>query len=249
MPPGRRGPRSDIDVRRRLIDTAENLLGAQPWEPVSLRAIAREAGVAPAALMHYFPTREDLLEALLAKRFGTVRTSMRNRLTALIEQQAPVRVEDVVAAAIQPVVDVVDADPLGGFRWVRIFNHLALIQSPVWTKTVNEPGLVRLYLKAAARAMPNLTDVEVQRRTMISLNSALTTLANADLDAYGRPLDANGLDPLFVEQLLLFTSAGLAAVPPAKSATKSGRRPTKPNRKAPRGASRGGRAANSAKGS
>jgi AcrR family transcriptional regulator len=238
MPPGRRGPRSDIDVRQLLIDTAESLIGAQPWEPVSLRAIAREAGVAPAALLHHFATRDELLEALLAKRFGAVRTAMTTRLTTLIEQDGVVGVEDIVAATIQPVVDVVDADPVGGFCWVRIFNHLALIQSPVWTKTVNEPGLVGLYLKAAARAMPNLTDVEVQRRTMISLNSALTTLANADLDAYGRPLDADGLDPLFVEQLLLFTSAGLAAVLPAKPARKARRTSATPKPRGNRGASR-----------
>ena len=249
MPAGRRGPRSDIDVRRLLIDTAESLLGAQPWEPVSLRAIAREAGVAPAALLHYFATREELLEALLAKRFGAVRTSMTARLTTLIEQDGAVAVEDIVAAAIQPIVDVVDADPVGGFCWVRVFNYLALIQSPVWTKTVNEPGLARLYLKAAARAMPNLTDVEVGVRTMISLNSALTTLANADLDAYGRPLGTEGLDPLFVEQLLLFTSAGLAAVLPPKPARRARRASATPNRRGNRGASPRGQAPRSTKGS
>ena len=39
--------------------------------------------------------------------------------------------------------------------------------------------------------------------------SMLAALAGADLPAYGQPLGPDGLDPAFVEQLAVFTSAGL----------------------------------------
>ena len=44
---GRRGPRNDVDVPTMLLDTAERLFGPQSMHEVSLRAVAREAGVAP----------------------------------------------------------------------------------------------------------------------------------------------------------------------------------------------------------
>ena len=47
MTMGRRGPRNDVDVPTMLLDTAERLFGPQSMHEVSLRAVAREAGVAP----------------------------------------------------------------------------------------------------------------------------------------------------------------------------------------------------------
>ncbi|WP_157900991.1 TetR/AcrR family transcriptional regulator [Mycobacterium terramassiliense] len=205
-------------MRTLLIDTAERLWGAEPREAVSLRAIAREAGVAPGALTHHFADRGDLLEALIAKRFGAVAEATSVRLTALIEQEAPVGVDDVIVAALQPLIDVVNADPVSGFWWLRVFCNLGLMGSPVWRKAiVAQTELEHLYSAAAARAMPNLTDIEVRSRTVIALFSAMAALANADSEGLGHPLGPDGLDPLFVQQLLLFTSAGLAATPFPKS--------------------------------
>lgn len=39
----------------------------------------------------------------------------------------------------------------------------------------------------------------------------LVVLAGGDLAGYGRPLGEDGLDPAFVEQLAVFTSAGFKA--------------------------------------
>lgn len=211
----RRGPRVDVDVRALLIDTAERMLGTQARESVSLRAIAREAGVTPAALSHHFTERDDLLEAVVMKRSSQVMQANSARFTALITQSEPVTIEAVVSASLRALIDVVNDDPVGGFHWLRVVTQLALNGDPLFYRLVTSHGnMPKLYIAAAGRAMPNLTDVEVRRRTTIALYLAMVALANADLEGWGSPLGPDGLDPLFVEQLLVFTSAGLAAVPP-----------------------------------
>jgi len=52
------------DLRRALIDAAGRLLEAEGPSALSLRAVAREAGVSPAAPYHHFKDKGELLEAV-----------------------------------------------------------------------------------------------------------------------------------------------------------------------------------------
>src|SRR3954469_22003899 len=52
------------DLRRALIDAARRILEAEGPAALSLRAVAREAGVSPAAPYHHFKDKVELLEAV-----------------------------------------------------------------------------------------------------------------------------------------------------------------------------------------
>jgi len=52
------------DLRRGLIEAAQRLLEAQGADALSLRAVAREAGVSPAAPYHHFKDKNELLDAV-----------------------------------------------------------------------------------------------------------------------------------------------------------------------------------------
>jgi len=52
------------DLRRALIDAARRVLEAEGPSALSLRAVAREAGVSPAAPYHHFRDKGELLEAV-----------------------------------------------------------------------------------------------------------------------------------------------------------------------------------------
>lgn len=52
------------DLRRALVDAARRLLEAEGPSALSLRAVAREAGVSPAAPYHHFKDKAELLEAV-----------------------------------------------------------------------------------------------------------------------------------------------------------------------------------------
>ena len=52
------------DLRRGLTEAAQRLLDTQGVDALSLRAVAREAGVSPAAPYHHFKDKNELLDAV-----------------------------------------------------------------------------------------------------------------------------------------------------------------------------------------
>jgi AcrR family transcriptional regulator len=64
------------DLRRALLKAAERLVIREGPAQVSIRAIAREAGVSHAAPYHHFADREALLAAVAGSGFDRLRTAM-----------------------------------------------------------------------------------------------------------------------------------------------------------------------------
>ena len=80
------------DLRRALVDAARRLLEAEGPSALSLRAVAREAGVSPAAPYHHFKDKAELLDAvaqegweILGQQMAEAKTSTTGmqQLTAL----------------------------------------------------------------------------------------------------------------------------------------------------------------------
>jgi AcrR family transcriptional regulator len=208
--PRRRGPRVDVDVREALLDTAEELFGTAGVEVVSMRAVARAAGVAPAALTHHFPSKRALVEAVVLRRARPVGDGVRTRLRDL-QGRDDLTARDLVDAVLVPFVDELDREPVGGVRWLKILVTLALNEDEIVTRElVNDVDVTELFVGAAS-SVPRLRDTVVGQRAGIAMFSMLEALAGADLGGYGRPLGADGLDPAYVEQLAVFTSGGLEA--------------------------------------
>jgi AcrR family transcriptional regulator len=211
-PPRRPGPRSDVDVPTALLDAAEQLFGSASVDAVSLRAVARAAGVAPAALTHHFPDKTALVEAVLRRRADPVGQEVRDRLTALVEADEDPVVRDLVEAVVHPFVAVLNAEPVAGLAWMKLFTSLGLSEEPMWLRGVGRaPSIADLYAQVLQRALPGVRGDELYRRVGIAMYSLLSALAGVDLAGYGHPISSEGLDPRFVDQLVVFTSAGLAA--------------------------------------
>jgi AcrR family transcriptional regulator len=65
------------DLRRALVDAARRLLEAEGPTALSLRAVAREAGVSPAAPYHHFKDKAELLDAVAQEGWDMLEESMR----------------------------------------------------------------------------------------------------------------------------------------------------------------------------
>jgi AcrR family transcriptional regulator len=208
--PRRRGPRVDVDVREALLDTAEELFGTAGVDVVSLRAVARAAGVAPAALTHHFPSKRALVEAVVLRRGRPVGDDVRRRLGELRDRDT-LAARDLVEAVLIPFVDELNREPVRAVRWLKILVTLALNEDDIVSQElVNGVDVVELFL-GAAQAVPGLRDNVAGQRAGIAMFSMLTALAGADLGGYGRPIGPDGLDPAYVEELAVFTSGGLEA--------------------------------------
>jgi Transcriptional regulator len=65
------------DLRRALVDAARRLLEAEGPSALSLRAVAREAGVSPAAPYHHFKDKAELLDAVAHEGWEILNARMR----------------------------------------------------------------------------------------------------------------------------------------------------------------------------
>lgn len=64
------------DLRRALVDAARRLLEAEGPTALSLRAVAREAGVSPAAPYHHFKDKAELLDAVAQEGWDLLEQQM-----------------------------------------------------------------------------------------------------------------------------------------------------------------------------
>lgn len=70
------------DLRRALVEAGRHLLVVEGNADISLRAVAREAGVSPAAPYHHFRDKSELLDALALEGWDQLATEMRAALDA-----------------------------------------------------------------------------------------------------------------------------------------------------------------------
>ncbi|MEU3248976.1 TetR/AcrR family transcriptional regulator, partial [Streptomyces sp. NPDC006875] len=64
--------RARIEVTAAIKDEARRQLAAEGAAKLSLRAVARELGMASSALYRYFPSRDDLLTALIIDAYDSL---------------------------------------------------------------------------------------------------------------------------------------------------------------------------------
>lgn len=186
------------------------MFGDATIDAVSLRAVAREAGLGTRAVTYHFASKRELVAAIVHRRSRSFAKATADGLAVLAEQERTPSVRDVVEAILNPFVTLLRDDPRGALCWIKVFTQLALTEDQLWTDELGtDPNIADLFVSAAARALPELGDEKVQRRAGIAMYSMITILASADRTAYGKPLTAAGLDPDWLEQLIIFTTAGM----------------------------------------
>ncbi len=79
---GENRPYHHGDLRRALIMAAERVLERDGPQALSLRAVAREAGVSPAAPYHHFKDKGDLMLAIAGAGFESLSDAMRAAVEA-----------------------------------------------------------------------------------------------------------------------------------------------------------------------
>ncbi|MDR3507126.1 MAG: TetR/AcrR family transcriptional regulator [Caulobacteraceae bacterium] len=95
------------DLRRALLDAAEAVLVREGPSALSLRAVAREAGVSPAAPYHHFKDKSELLRAVAMEGFARLKLAMSSALareTAPEERRSALGVAYVEFAQANPAL-------------------------------------------------------------------------------------------------------------------------------------------------
>ncbi|MEM8664056.1 MAG: TetR/AcrR family transcriptional regulator [Pseudomonadota bacterium] len=161
--PGRpRGQRSE-DTRGRILDAAEHLFADRGYDGASIRDVAAAAGVQVHAVGYHFGPKDELFDAVVARR-AAIMTDLRRRALADLREasgEAPLSVADMIRAYVTPFIQSAGHGEPGWRNYAALMGRLA--NSPVGTEIIAKhyDETARAYVAEFARALPGADPREI----------------------------------------------------------------------------------------
>ena len=195
------------DTKDKILDTAERLIGEQGYAATSLRHIIAQAGVNLAAVHYHFGSKEDLLDAVVARKATPVNDA-RIAWLERVETEAgngPLEVEKVLESFFLPTVEVAIRNP--GF--VRLMGQMLAegMMPRIVEKHFQATGL--RFVGALRRAVPELPQEELMWRIHFMVGAMAHTMCRAPIfpELAG---DVTNMEPR-LKRLVTFLAAGFRA--------------------------------------
>ena len=195
------------DTKEKILDTAERLIGEQGYAATSLRHIIAQAGVNLAAVHYHFGSKEDLLDAVVARKAAPVNDA-RIAWLERVEAEAgngPLEVEKVLESFFLPTVEVASRNP--GF--VRLMGQMLAegMMPRIVEKHFQATGL--RFVAALRRAVPELPQEELMWRIHFMVGAMAHTMCRAPIfpELAG---DVTNMEPR-LKRLVTFLAAGFRA--------------------------------------
>ena len=154
---GRRRKGEGLDLRRAILDAAEQLFSAHGVYGVTTRQVAAEAGVDTALIHYYFDSKRGLFDAVFARRAEILNIERSAALSAYEAANAgALSARGVIAAFIDPLVERALRGEAG---WKNYFRLVALVNNtPAWGgETMHRffDPVVRQFIDTLQRALPD----------------------------------------------------------------------------------------------
>ena len=202
------------DTKELILDVAERLFADRGFAATSLRDITSEAGVNLAAVNYHFGSKEELLAAIVERRFGPVNQQRLERLNALeaMADDKPPALEEIIRAFLSPPFhkrrEWSDRAP----KFMRLIGRL-YVETGGTTRArfvKHFEPVIRRFVPALHRALPQLESKEVGWRLMFVVGAmAHTMMWSETSDAMGVPRLGDPEETL--ETLVQFAAAGMSA--------------------------------------
>lgn len=202
-----------MDSREKLLDAALHLFAARGVDRVSVRDIARAAGVNSALVGYYFRSKDGLLSQLYRRHCEPLNVERTRLLGTSSRGGAEPSLEKVLEAFIRPALAITtDSSGLSAFTRLRALlaaENAAALESLV---AANFDHSTTLFVNALCRCLPHLTHEDVLWRfhfMLGTINYTVTGPSRIAIFSEGR------CDPLRVEdtlqELIPFLAAGFRA--------------------------------------
>jgi AcrR family transcriptional regulator len=122
-----RAPKAAIETREHLLDHAEALFSRHGFHGVTIREVARSAGVDPALLHYYFESKQGIFDAVFDRRAEVLNDERIRSMDAYAFSAGEhITVEGCVEAFLEPILRrAVQGDP----GWKNYFRLVALVNS------------------------------------------------------------------------------------------------------------------------
>jgi AcrR family transcriptional regulator len=218
-PPSRRGRPAKAsrsgDTAETILDCAEDLFSKHGFHGVTIREVAREAGVDTALLHYYFGTKKGLFDAVFLRRADILN---RDRLEAMDryerEAGAQMTVEGVIDCFIGPVLEW---QAKGGPGWKHYCALISQVNAtPVWGgETMHryfDPVVYRM-MELMRRVMPEAREEDLYwAYQFLSGALTLTMGETGRLDKLSNGLCRSGDLETARRQMARFAAQGFKAV-------------------------------------
>ncbi len=213
--------KNPIPKRERILDSAEALFAEHGYDGVTLRQIAKGAGVDVALANYHFGKKLDLFQAVFERRAAHLNES---RIEALHACQAKAgkkgpSVEQIIEAFLRPLEL---AQETGDDGWRHYLALIAYINnSPYWGPRMMSQlfdELVQEFISALKKALPKARDEDIYW-CYHNLSGALTlTLANTGrIDKLSRGKCSSDDFQAAYDHMIPFTAAGFRKVCASRS--------------------------------
>lgn len=148
-----------ISRKTTILDAAEALFAERGFDGVSMRLIADAAPVGLGLLTHHFPSKDDLFEAVMARRVDTLNEKRRSALQAL---EKPT-LEDLLLAFVGPYRDLIESGDPGWRAYARLIAIIT--QEARWTNLASRyfSDLGREMIRRIMEVTPGLSRDQATR--------------------------------------------------------------------------------------
>ena len=202
------------DTRQRLLDAAEALFAEHGFAETSLRAITTQARANLAAVHYHFGSKDELLRAVFARRLQVLNEERLARLTVLEAGGGPVMLETVLAAFIEPSLQLRGAG-VQGEQFTRLLGRAQIEASEALRDFLRDqyaPVLER-FQRTLVRLLPELSPGEIRWRLYFTVGALSFTYAGAPSPRLLFTAPESGDEAWLQQELIQFLTAGLRAPP------------------------------------
>lgn len=165
------GDEADGTLRRRVLDTAVALIATEGVEHVSMRRIAREAGVSHQAPYHHFGDRAGVFAEINREAFDL----LADRMESFLDEHSDDSPGDLAAGCLRIYVETA-LENRGHFRVMFRQDLCDLDDHPAGESALRSFGQLRRLVTMALGSDADPTAIDGWVMTMWSLSHGLATL-------------------------------------------------------------------------
>jgi AcrR family transcriptional regulator len=203
------------ETAERILDAGEKLFSQHGFYGVTVRAVAVECGVDAALVHYYFGTKQQLFDAVFARRAELINQDRMDAM-ARYEQELgdAMTVEGVAAAFLMPLLDRVrHSDP----AWKNYFALIGIVNtSRDWgakTMTSHFDPVVRRFIELMGRVLPEARTEDLFWSYHFLTGALTLTLSDTGrLDYLSNNLCSSSDTDSIAPRMIEYAAAGFRAV-------------------------------------
>jgi AcrR family transcriptional regulator len=195
-----------------IMDASEQVFANSGYKGATLREIAERAGVAQGLIHYHFKTKEDLFEAMVARRSGHINDQRMRMLADLFDADPNPSLESIVEALFRPTIEAGLSQAGDGGAFARILVSTAN-SAGEWEQSLTEKyydPVAKKYIAALMKVETELNQEDAVWAYMFAIGVGMTMMAKT-----GRPgrlsngLCDDGDADVMLSKIIPFICAGI----------------------------------------